>query len=194
MWSSSGFSGSGRQGGAWGAFSAVRREACFACSCFELVPLLLFPLGALRASALSSPPGGGMKARAIPGGSQSAGCSLMLFTEHGFSAPRGRSTSQTFRGNTRGPGTHRPRAGFAGGVHQKYSRTGGSGSGRPPCVASLRFCYSRVRARRPRRAPALGPSENGPQGLEDEAEFTSSSDGVRALSVTRKRNLAMRND
>lgn len=95
MRSSSGFSGSGRQGGAWGAFSAVRRGACFACSCFELVPLLLFPLGALRASALSSPPGDGMKARAIPGGSQSAGCSLMLFTEHGFSAPRGRSTSQT---------------------------------------------------------------------------------------------------
>ena len=169
MRSSSGFSGSGRQGGAWGALFAVRRGACFACSCFELVPLLLFPLGALRASALSPPPGDGMKARAIPGGSQSAGCSLMLFTEHGFSAPRGRSTSQTSVA-TRERWHAPPESRICRRRQQKYSCAGGSGSGRhlvwrPPLLLFPRASASSAQSSSPFTLNKLECSKQAKSGV-----------------------------
>jgi len=51
-----------------------------------------------------------------------------------------------------------------------------------------------VTGERSSQAGWLGPSQAGSQDSGAEAEFTSSSDGVRAPSVTRTRNLAARSD
>jgi hypothetical protein len=54
--------------------------------------------------------------------------------------------------------------------------------------------YAQATGERLGQAGCPGPSKAVPQGAVAEAGFTSSSDGVRALSVTRNRNLAARSD